>query len=73
MTSATPPLPREHLEALPCRSQARHLRELMLDGIEDYQFIGGDRLSARQAAGRLGVSPRTIQRGRAFLREAGTP
>ena len=39
-----------------------------LDFIEDYLFIGGDLLSARQAAQRLGVSARTVVRYRAFLR-----
>jgi hypothetical protein len=36
--------------------------------IEDYLFIGGDRLSARTAAERLGVSQRTVTRWRAALR-----
>ena len=39
-------------------------------GIEDYLFIGGQAMSARQAAIRLGRSPRTITRWRAVLREA---
>jgi len=39
-------------------------------GIEDYLFIGGHQMSARQAALRLGVTPRTITRYRAVLREA---
>jgi predicted DNA-binding transcriptional regulator YafY len=39
-------------------------------GIEDYLFIRGDQMSARQAAIRLGRSPRTITRYRAILREA---
>ena len=42
-----------------------------LDAIEDYLFIGGDKLSAAQAAIRLGVTRRTIQRYRAFLRAIG--
>ena len=37
-------------------------------GIEDYLFIRGDRMSARQAALRLGVSARTITRYRKALR-----
>jgi hypothetical protein len=41
-----------------------------LHGIEDYLHIRGDRLSARQAAIRLGVTPRTVCRWRAVLREA---
>jgi hypothetical protein len=40
-----------------------------IGGIEDYLFIGGDRLSAARAAKRLGVSPRTVVRYRAALRE----
>ena len=36
--------------------------------IEDYLFIGGDRLSAARAAARLGVTPRTVVRYRAALR-----
>jgi len=36
--------------------------------IEDYLFIGGTRLTAREAAERLGVTKRTIQRYRAVLR-----
>lgn len=43
-----------------------------LDGIEDYLFIRGDRLSAAQAAERLGVTQRTIVRWRALLRITGT-
>jgi hypothetical protein len=43
----------------------------MLAGIEDYLFIGGDRMSQRQAAERLGVTMRTICRYRAYLRGIG--
>jgi hypothetical protein len=39
------------------------------DRIEDYLFIAGDRLSARQAAIRLGLAPRTVCRYRRRLRE----
>ncbi len=39
--------------------------------IEDYLFIGGPRITARTAAGRLGVTKRTIERYRAELRAAG--
>jgi predicted DNA-binding transcriptional regulator YafY len=35
--------------------------------IEDYQFINGDRLTAKQAAARIGVSNRTVQRYRQAL------
>ncbi len=38
--------------------------------IEDYLFIGGPRLPDRQAAQRLGLSVRTIERYPAALREA---
>lgn len=38
--------------------------------IEDYQFIGGPKISRRQAAERLGVSIRTIDRYNRELREA---
>jgi predicted DNA-binding transcriptional regulator YafY len=40
----------------------------MLGTIEDYLNINGPYLSAAQAAARLGVTPRTVQRYRAFLR-----
>lgn len=50
--------------------QAIHAK--FLSGIEDYLFIGGDRMPARQAAGRLGVSTRTIVRYRAHLRRVET-
>jgi len=63
---------RKQLEILAAgnRAAARAARARMLDGIEDYEFIGGDRLSARQAAERLGVTMRTIVRWRAYLRGA---
>ena len=38
--------------------------------LEDYQFIGGDKLSIREAAERLSVTPRTVVRYRERLREA---
>lgn len=50
------------------RGRACQYRRLY--GIEDYLFIGGDRLSARQAAQRLGRSERTVTRYRAALRNA---
>ena len=43
-------------------------QERMLSLVEDYIHIGGDLLSARQAAARLGVSARTVVRYRALLR-----
>ena len=46
-------------------------RELRARLIEDYLFIGGDRMPARQAAERLGVCERTIVRYRRQLREEG--
>jgi hypothetical protein len=42
----------------------------VLDGIEDYLWVGGDRMSARAAARRLGITERTICRYRAALRAA---
>lgn len=55
--------------ARPC-AQARQLNRL--NGIEDYLFIGGDRMSAGAAAQRLGISARTVARYRAVLRAAET-
>lgn len=63
---------RERLEAVlpqPC-SQGRWSRELCLNGIEDYLFIGGDRMPAAVAAARLGVTRRTVERWRQRLRKA---
>jgi hypothetical protein len=57
---------REDLEAaLP------HVRRHHINGIEDYLWIGGDRMSAAAAAGRLGVTERTVCRYRRTLRAAG--
>jgi predicted DNA-binding transcriptional regulator YafY len=42
-----------------------------INGIENYLFIGGDKLSVTQAAARLGVTRRTVQRYRASLRAIG--
>ena len=39
--------------------------------IEDYLFIGGHRMPARAAAGRMGVTKRTVERWRRELRERG--
>lgn len=50
------------------RITGRQPQRLVL--IEDYLFIGGDRMSAAQAAERLGVTCRTVQRYRAELRRA---
>lgn len=36
-------------------------------GVENYLFIGGDNMTAAQAAERLGVSTKTIERYRATL------
>jgi hypothetical protein len=60
------------LEALLVRSADRRGRASQLRrayGIGEYLFIGGDRMSARVAAERLGVSPSTINRYRAVLRD----
>jgi arginine deiminase len=68
------PLTREDLYAATTwrqhPGQAGYQRK-RLGFIEDYLFIGGDLLSARQAARRLGVSDRTVVRYRAFLRSLG--
>jgi hypothetical protein len=63
---------RKQTEALAAgnRAAGRAHRARMLGGIEDYLFIGGDRMSQRQAAERLGVTMRTICRYRAYLRGA---
>jgi hypothetical protein len=64
---------REQLEAAICTSPYAkgRIRQLQrVGGIEDYLFIGGDRMSARCAALRLGVSQRTVTRYRKALREA---
>jgi predicted DNA-binding transcriptional regulator YafY len=45
------------------------MRERRAGRIEDYLFIGGDKLFNRQAAERLGVTMRTITRYRRALRE----
>lgn len=62
-------------EAVTCRGCLLRMsgalnRQRRLNGIEDYLFIGGDRLSAAKAAERLGVTRRTVQRYRAELRSA---
>jgi predicted DNA-binding transcriptional regulator YafY len=64
---------RKQAEALAAgnRAAGRAHRARMLGGIEDYLFIGGDRMSQRQAADRLGVTMRTICRYRAYLRGLG--
>lgn len=38
------------------------------DNVAEYRLISGDRLSAREAAERMGVSERTVTRIRAELR-----
>jgi predicted DNA-binding transcriptional regulator YafY len=47
-------------------ARARQLERLAL--IEDYLFIGGPSMTGRQAAERLGVAWRTVERARATLR-----
>ena len=49
------------------RSWGDHLDSM----IEDYLFIGGDRMPARLAADRMGVTQRTVERWRRYLRERG--
>jgi response regulator of citrate/malate metabolism len=63
LTAATT---REELEAALPGVRRHHL-----DGIEDYLFVRGDRMSAAEAAGHLGVTERTVCRYRATLRAAG--
>ena len=63
---------REQLEAALITAdtlKGRNSQMRRVYGIEDYLFIGGDRMRARQAALRLGVAPRTIARWRKALRE----
>jgi hypothetical protein len=62
---------RAELEALypwsaVAKGRARQRQRVSL--MEDYLFIGGDQMTARIAAERLGVCPRTVQRYRAVLR-----
>jgi hypothetical protein len=65
MTSLTRHSSRAELEAaLP------GLQRRQLDGIEDYLFAGGDRMSSKAAAARLGLAERTVCRYRALLRAA---
>jgi predicted DNA-binding transcriptional regulator YafY len=64
---------REQIEAAVLTSPHPHGRRSQLRrvyGIEDYLNVNGPYLSARQAAHRLGRSPRTITRYRAALRQA---
>lgn len=64
---------REELEAAFVRSltlRGRASQRRRVNGIEDYLFIGGDRMSLAQAARRLGVCQRTVSRYRTALREA---
>ena len=64
---------REQLEAIVVTSPScgRGMQRRRLCGIEDYLFIGGPQQhSNAQAAARLGVSKRTVERWRALLREA---
>jgi predicted DNA-binding transcriptional regulator YafY len=42
--------------------------EIRASRIQDYLWIGGDRMSASEAARRVGVTQRTIVRYRATLR-----
>jgi hypothetical protein len=64
---------RERLEAAVLTSPhqpGRNRQHTRVHGIEDYLHIRGDRMSARQAAIRCGVSQWTVVRWRAVLREA---
>lgn len=56
-------------EAIPPASSFAVGRSVDIDAqLDDYQFIGGPKLTARKAAERLGVSMRTIVRYNARLR-----
>lgn len=55
-----------HCRVAPATNGARRARE---GRIEDYLFIGGPRLPRWQAAHRLGVSIRTIERYQKTLRQ----
>lgn len=62
---------REQLEALApprARANGQAHRRRMLDRVENYLYVHGPAISAAQAAARLGVTARTVQRYRAFLR-----
>lgn len=48
------------------RGKSAQLRRVY--GIEDYLFIGGNRMTVPDAAARLGVTERTVHRYRAVLR-----
>ena len=64
---------REQLEAAFITSphaKGRLKQRQRINGLEDYLFIGGDQMSARQVALRLGVATRTVTRWRKALREA---
>ena len=64
---------RDRIEELVLTSpshRGRYSQMRRVYGIEDYLHIGGHRMSARQAARRIGVSERTVTRWRAVLREA---
>lgn len=63
---------REQLEAVLLTSPTypgRISQIQLVNGIEDYLFIGGGTMSAAEAARRLGVAPRTVTRWRRKLRE----
>ncbi len=51
----------------------RRWQDIKAGRIEDYQFTGGPAIPARVAAGRLGVTTRTIERYNRELREGRQP
>jgi transposase len=51
-------------------TQGRSAQFKRLYGLQDYLHVGGPHMSARQAAERLGVTKRTVERWRRALREA---
>ena len=69
--------PRSDLQAAQSRRAAalgRAAQSRARNGrVEDYLFIGGTRLCAREAAERLGVTTRTIQRYKAAIRRGDLP
>ena len=64
---------RGQLEAIALTSPhtaGRYSQMRRVYAMEDYLFVGGDRMSAAQAARRIGRSERTVTRLRAALRDA---
>jgi hypothetical protein len=63
---------REELDAMvpwPADSRGQVWRSRLLDGIEDWLWVNGPSMSDADAAARLGVTVRTVERWQTFLRE----